>query len=203
MPQFVRGNVPPAQAARSAALYSTSNLLAAADPRKTYSTHSADRPAMDRAERGRSGSRTMRRRAVAAGRGRSGRGPAQRRGVRTGHLQSPGNRRSERVAPPSPAVPFRARGPSRGRRGAGAQGRRGRRHAALEGSPGVMRRTVSGQCSPCLVMPTQARRTCPAATLRLPEPYGLPPPSLRWRPACPSLQPGSLCVRLGSHLSIA
>ena len=86
---------------------------------------------MDKAERGRSGSRTMRRRAVAAGRGRSGRGPAQRRGVRTGQLQSPGNRRGGRAAPPP--VPFRTRGPSRERRGADAQGRRGRRHAALGG----------------------------------------------------------------------
>ena len=41
-----------------------------------------------------------------------------------------------------------------------------------QGSPGAMRRTVSGQCSACLAMPARGRRTCPAAALRLPKPAG-------------------------------
>ena len=147
---------------------------------------------MDRAEGGRSGSRTMRRRAVAAGRGRSGRGPAQRRGVRTGHLQSPGNRRGGRAAPPP--VPFRTRGPSRERRGAGAQGQRpqacrlGRARLARCGAP---YRDNARHASPC-------PRGGDEPALRLPCGYpnrpGRPSRGSHWRPACPPP-----ATKLGKH----
>ena len=122
---------------------------------------------MDRAERGRSGGRTKRRLAVAAGRGRSGQGPAQRQGVRTGRLQSPGNRRGGRAAPPPPPVHFRARGPSSGRRVAGAQGRRDRRDAVLAG---LAWRDAAHRIGTMLGMPRHVRAGatnlpcgCPAA----------------------------------------